>query len=208
MPTLNMSLFLSANEEDVRKAVEQGWPAGQVVASAYTEDNSDELRIAFDFDGVLADDESERVMQSRGLEQFHRYEATNAVTPLNPGPLRDFLANVNKIQKYEEKRRSGDRDYSLRLRVSIVTSRDAPAHERAVMSLKKWGVTANDAFFLGGINKGTVLEVLRPHIFFDDQKLHLESTARVVPSVHVPFGVANQTAPATSEADPGLQEMQ
>ena len=58
MPALNMSLFLSANEQDVRNAVAQGRPAGQVLASAFTEDNSDELRIAFDFDGVLADDES------------------------------------------------------------------------------------------------------------------------------------------------------
>jgi 5'-nucleotidase len=51
---------------------------------------------------------------------------------------------------------------------------------------------ANDAFFLGGIEKRRVLQVLKPHIFFDDQSGHLKSTSTVVPSVHVPFGVTNR----------------
>jgi 5'-nucleotidase len=192
MPALNMSLFLSANEDDVRKAVEQGHPAGQVLASAYTDDDSNELRIAFDFDGVLADDESEQLMQHHGLQGFHQHEVANAITPLNPGPLRDFLATINTIQKREEQQGHENEAYSRRVRVSIVTARSAPAHERAVNSLKAWGVTVNDAFFLGGINKGAIMSVLQPHIFFDDQKAHLQSTAQSVPSVHVPFGIINQ----------------
>jgi len=46
--------------------------------------------------------------------------------------------------------------------------------------------------FLGGIDKGAITEVLRPHIFFDDQEIHLEGTARSAPSVHVPFGFVNE----------------
>lgn len=202
MPALNMSLFLSADEEDVRKAVALGQPAGQVLASEYTDDTSDELRIAFDFDGVVADDESDRVMQQQGLKNFHQHETANAVTPLNPGPLRDFLINVNRLQQREEQRRQDDGSYSQRVRVSIVTARNAPAHERAVATLKTWGVTVNDAFFLGGIDKGAIMQILRPHIFFDDQKMHLQSTARSAPSVHVPFGNANQVA-ASSGGRPG-----
>jgi 5'-nucleotidase len=195
MPVLNMSLFLSANEDDVRNAIAQGYPAGQVLASAYTNDGGDELRIAFDFDGVLADDESDQVFQQRGLQDFQQHEITNVVTPHSPGPLHDFLANINKIQKHEEQRCREDGGYSRRVRVSIVTARSAPAHERAVASLKAWGVTVNDAFFLGGIDKGAIMPVLRPHIFFDDQKTHLLSTAQSVPSVHVPFGSVNQDIP-------------
>ena len=190
MPVLNMSLFLSANEDDVRAAIAQGYPAGRALTSAYTDDNSDELRIAFDFDGVLADDESELIFQRHGLQDFQQHEVANVVTPHSPGPLRDFLANLNKIQKREE-RCSEDGGYSRRVRVSIVTARSAPAHERAIASLKAWGVTVNDAFFLGGIDKGAIMPVLRPHIFFDDQKTHLLSTAQSVPSVHVPFGSSN-----------------
>jgi 5'-nucleotidase len=197
MPVFNMSLFLSANEDDVRHAIAQGHPAGQVMDSAYSNDGSDELRIAFDFDGVLADDESDQVFQQHGLQNFQQHEIANAVTPHSPGPLRDFLSNINKIQKHEDQRYREDGSYSRRVRVSIVTARGAPAHERAIASLKAWGVTVNDAFFLGGISKGLIMPVLRPHIFFDDQKTHLLSTAQSVPSVHVPFGSVNQGIPCT-----------
>ncbi|GHE02076.1 5'-nucleotidase [Streptomyces alanosinicus] len=193
---LNMSLFLSANGDDVREAVAAGLPAGHVLGSSYADDPADrELRIAFDFDGVLAGDAAERVYQSDGLEEFRAYEARNAATPHDPGPLRDFLAGVNRIQKREEERRAADPHYPSRVHVSLVTARNAPAHERAVRSLKQWGVRVNGAFFLGGIEKGAVLKVLRPHIFFDDQVTHLESTARTTPSVHIPFGKINETAP-------------
>ena len=191
MPALNMCLFLSADETDVRQAVEMGLPAGRVLDSTFVDDEQDdELRIAFDFDGVLASDESERVMQREGLDSFQSHEVANAVTPLEPGPLKNFLAAVNRIQRREEEHRLANPDYRNRVRVSIVTARGAPAHERAVLSLKRWGVMVNDAFFLGGIGKAAVLDVLKPHIFFDDQPLNL--TSREVPGVHVPFGVINE----------------
>lgn len=192
IPALNVSLFLSASERDVREALALGFPAGRVVPSASVDEVEDEdLRIAFDFDGVLVDDASEQVMQSGGLEKFHRHEVANMITPHNPGPLKEFLVRVSKIQKIEVSRKKLDPDYRKRLHVSIVTARNAPSHERAIMTLKEWGVVVNDAFFLGGIDKGTVLSVLKPHIFFDDQTGHLESTAAVAPSVHVPFGRLN-----------------
>ncbi|MEU5536346.1 5'-nucleotidase [Streptomyces sp. NPDC020362] len=195
MTAFNMSLFLSANGDDVREAVAAGLPAGHVLGSPYADDPADrDLRIAFDFDGVLAGDASEQVYQAGGLEEFRAHEARNAATPHDPGPLRDFLASVNRIQRREEQRRRDDPDYTIRVHVSIVTARSAPTHERAVTSLKKWGVTVNDAFFLGGIEKGAVMKVLKPHIFFDDQVTHVERTSRTTPSVHVPFGKINETA--------------
>ncbi|GAA3438418.1 5'-nucleotidase [Kutzneria kofuensis] len=192
MPALNMCLFLSANEKDVRQAVDMGLPAGRVLDSTFVDDEDDELRIAFDFDGVLASDESERVMQAEGLDGFQSHEAANAVTPLEPGPLQNFLAAVYRIQRREEQHRLANPSYRNRVRVSIVTARGAPAHERAVLSLKRWGVMVNDAFFLGGVGKAAILDVLKPHIFFDDQPLNL--TSREVPGVHVPFGVINESA--------------
>ncbi|WP_425246869.1 5'-nucleotidase [Streptomyces sp. NEAU-NA10] len=193
MRALHMSLFLSADENDVREAVAAGLPAGRVLGSAVADDPADrELRIAFDFDGVLAGDESERVFQQDGLEGFRAHEALNVTTPHDAGPLRDFLREVNKLQRREEERRREDADYAIRVHVSIVTARNAPAHERAVLSLNNWGVTVNDAFFLGGVDKSSIMDVLKPHIFFDDQESHLEGTSRTTPSVHIPFGVVNQ----------------
>ncbi|MER5600325.1 5'-nucleotidase [Streptomyces sp. NPDC002265] len=193
MPALNMSLFLSANEDDVREAVALGLPAGRVLGPAVADEEDDrDLRIAFDFDGVLADDASEQIYQSGGIDDFRFHETTNAATPHDPGPLRDFLAGVNRVQRREEEQRAADADYRIRVHVSLVTARGAPTHERPVRSLKNWGVTVNDAFFLGGVDKGTIMEVLRPHIFFDDQVGHLTGTARSTPSVHIPFGKINE----------------
>uniref|UniRef100_A0AAU3HPC5 5'-nucleotidase n=1 Tax=Streptomyces sp. NBC_01393 TaxID=2903851 RepID=A0AAU3HPC5_9ACTN len=201
MPALNMSLFLSANEDDVREAVALGLPAGRVLGPAVADEGDDHLRIAFDFDGVLADDASEQVYQAGGIEDFRFHESANAATPHDPGPLRDFLAGVNRLQRREEEQRAQDADYKIRVHVSLVTARNAPAHERPVRSLKDWGVAVNDAFFLGGIDKSTIMEVLKPHIFFDDQVGHLTGTARSTPSVHIPFGKINEPDhPATEQA--------
>jgi 5'-nucleotidase len=202
MPALSMSLFLSANEKDVREAVAMQLPAGRVLDSTYEEDPDDgELRVAFDFDGVLADDGSEAVFQAEGLAKFQEHEVRHTFTPHNPGPMRDFLARLNTIQSLEQARLEADPSYALRLRVSIITARNAPAHERAVASLKNWGLRVNDAFFLGGIDKGVITAVLKPHIFFDDQVGHLEATSRSVPSVHIPFGISNTMGTSSTLAE-------
>jgi 5'-nucleotidase len=193
IPALNIALFLSGNKSDVEAAIKAGYPAGQVLDSQFVDDDQDKtLRIAFDFDGVLAGDESETVMQSSGLTEFHAHEVKNVMQPHNPGPLKEFLVRMSKIQSVEERHKKQNPEYENRIRVSIVTARNAPSHERALNTLKSWGVMANDAFFLGGIEKGRVLGVLKPHIFFDDQSGHLKSASAVAPSVHIPFGVTNQ----------------
>ena len=196
IPSLNIALFLSANKFDVDAAIAEKYPAGQVLESKLTDDENDQsLRVAFDFDGVLADDESEAVMQKSNLKAFHAHEVRNVMQPHNPGPLQKFLVRMARIQSIEEDFKKTNPEYINRLRISIVTARNAPSHERALATLKKWGVMANDAFFLGGIDKGKILSVLRPHIFFDDQSLHLKSTSEVAPSVHIPFGITNDKAP-------------
>jgi 5'-nucleotidase len=193
IPALNIALFLSGNKSDVESAIEAGYPAGQVLDSQFDDDEDDQtLRIAFDFDGVLAGDESESVMQSSGLDEFHAHEVKNVMTPHHPGPLKEFMVRISKIQSVEEQYKKVNPGYQNRIRVSIVTARNAPSHERALNTLKSWGVMANDAFFLGGIEKARVLAVLKPHIFFDDQSGHLKSASAVAPSVHIPFGVTNQ----------------
>jgi 5'-nucleotidase len=52
-------------------------------------------------------------------------------------------------------------------------------------------VEVTEAFFLGGISKDRVLEIMRPHIFFDDQMSHLDHL-RNVPAVHIPMGITNE----------------
>lgn len=196
IPALSISLFLSGNASDVRAAIADGLPAGQVMDSAIVDDPNDKgLRIAFDFDGVLANDESESVMHNtQDLSKFHQHEVERINQPLGPGPLQQFLVRIANIQSVEEARRKSDPAYRNRLRISLVTARNAPSHERALLTLKSWGVMPNDAFFLGGIDKERILGVMKPHIFFDDQSGHVEGAATVAPSVHIPFGIKNSGA--------------
>lgn len=192
----NASLFLSATEADVKAAILAGLPAGLVLPSSLQDDESDpELRIAFDFDGVLADDEAERVYQTRDLAAFNQAETSRAAVPHKPGPLQKLIANISLLQKLERAETGAKPACPPMLRVAIVTARSAPANERVVTTLNAWDIEVDETFFMGGIEKARILETLKPHLFFDDQLKHLAAAARLVPSVHIPFGVANQPTP-------------
>lgn len=189
----NVSLFLSANEEDVRAAVSAGFPAGLVLDSKVQDDAADdELRIAFDFDGILADDESEQVFKEDGIEAFKVYEVDHAQVPHAPGILYDLFQKLSFFQQLELNTAEKDPEFKRQLRIAIITARSAPVHERVVTTLKSWGVMPDETFFLGGIDKGRVLNVFKPHIFFDDQMVHLKEASAYTPSVHVPFGKLNK----------------
>ncbi|SPL72381.1 5'-nucleotidase [Acinetobacter stercoris] len=194
--SLNISLFLSANETDVNQAINAGYPAGLILKGhIFDIAHDEELRIAFDFDGVIADDSSEQIYKQSGLGAFIENEKNLADQPANEGPLYKLLKELSILQKEELEYQAQHSDYKSRLRVSIVTARNAPAHKHVINSLRSWGIeTVNEAFFLGGIEKRKVLEILQPHIFFDDQVTHLERTADSVASVHIPFGIANKKA--------------
>lgn len=194
IPAFNASLFLSANNTDVRNATEAGYPAGTVLETNVSDCNDDcELRVAFDCDGVIVDDKAEAVYQkTRDVKMFHKSEVKKARTPLNPGPLTNLFQKISFLQRAEQKEVEKNHKYRRILRTAIITARNAPAHERVVTTLRDWGVFADETFFLGGIDKGRILQVLKPHIFFDDQLAHLKSAAKIIPSVHIPFGIINK----------------
>ena len=195
IPAFNSSLFLSGNETDVKKAIESDYPAGVVLPSkVYDDEYDNELRIAFDFDGVIADDEAESVYkQNNDLKEFTAHEAAKQFIPHQPGPLADLFKKLSFMQKLEEKKLKKDSTYKKILRIAIITARSAPSHERVVTTLKNWGVSADESFFLGGMDKSRILTILKPHMFFDDQLSHLQSPAGDIPMVHIPFGIANKS---------------
>jgi 5'-nucleotidase len=192
MPAFNAALFLSANPNDVRDAINAGQPAGTVLRTNAKDDPNDrELRVAFDFDGVIVDDEAEKVYKAQDLNKFQQTELDKGEVPHKPGPLSDLFKKLAVFQILEHRREKKDPTYKRVLRTAIITARNAPAHERVVTTLRAWGVTADETFFLGGIEKKRILEILKPHIFFDDQMDHLKSAAETIPSVHIPFGISN-----------------
>lgn len=185
---LRAHLFLSANADDVRKALAAGFPAAQVFAHSHVDPDrhAEELRIAFDGDAVLFSDEAERVYQTEGLVGFHDHERMHVARPLPPGPFKPLLEALQRLQGMS----SGQ--VPVRLRTALVTARSAPAHERAIRTLMKWGVSVDEAMFLGGLEKGPFLGKFEPDFFFDDQTGHCESAARAGPAGHVPSSVKNR----------------
>ena len=194
IPAFDAALFLSANEEDVNNAIEKGYPAGLVLDSKVVDNDEDKtLRIAFDFDGVLADDEAEKVYkETKNIDKFHEHETSKSGKPHNEGLLKKLIEKLVNIQEIENNRMEIDKDYKKIINLSIITARNAPSHERVVTTLKDWGLTVDTTFFMGGIDKSRVLKIMKPHMFFDDQLSHLDTSLDDIPLVHIPFGVANK----------------
>lgn len=196
MRSVHACLYLSTNAKEVSEAVSQGYPAGHVLPCGQHMDNSSDsqLRIAFDFDGVIVDDQAEKIFQeTKDLELFQHHEQEHRKEPLRDGPLMPLLKKISFFQKLERKKASLDKLYVPHLRISIVTARNAPSHERLINTLMSLDIDTDELFLLGGIEKKNVLDVLKPHIFFDDQLGHLEPAADTTPSVHIPFGSINKS---------------
>ena len=91
-------LFLSANPESVRRALEHEVAAATILPARALGRDTGELRIAFDGDAVIFGDESERISRERGVEAFARNERELAEQPLSGGPFKSFLAALHDIQ--------------------------------------------------------------------------------------------------------------
>lgn len=193
IPAFNISLFLATKEMDVKEAIDANLPAGRILQTDVHDDDTFELRVAFDFDGVIANDEAEKIYKEKGIREYHQYEKVHSSEELGAGPLADFFTKLSFFQKLETKNRQTDKNYKRILKTAIVTARNAPAHERAINTLNKWGVEVDEMFLLGGIDKSRILEVMKPHLYFDDQMVHLDANAvKNIPLVHIPFGIANE----------------
>lgn len=177
-------LFLSKNEQNVREAIGAGYGAATMIQTDYDEYSDEELRVAFDGDGVLFSDESEKVTAEKGLEAFFQNERDNEATPLALGPLSEFFKALEGLQKRHQK---------IPIRTYLVTSRGTSSPGiRALKTLQENKLEINEAFFLSGAPKGPVLKAINPHIFFDDQMTHEVALQNGVICAHVPYGVKNK----------------
>ena len=192
MAAVKACLYLSTDKEEVKEAIKGGHPAGHVLPCASFDDTDDnQLRIAFDFHGVLVDDEAELKYADGGLPLFHYHEVENKDKPLKNGPLMPLMQRLAAIQRIEARNVSQVNNPEKAVRISIVTARNAPAHERLINTMNYLGLQADELFLTGGIEKRNILDIMRPQIFFDDQLGHLEPAAQNTPCVHIPFGIRN-----------------
>jgi 5'-nucleotidase len=180
LKAFKVDLFLSADDNDVINAIQNGVAAAKILPSHPDVHNSlgDQVRIAFDGDAVLFSEESELIYKEKGLEAFIKHEKENRDNPMKKGPFAKLLLTIANIQ-------SKFKDKNSPIRTALVTARSAPTHERVIKTLNVWGVRIDEAFFLGGSEKYEVLEAFGADIFFDDQDTHLDLSASVVPSAKV-----------------------
>jgi len=179
-----VDLFLSAYEHDVQDAINSGFAAARIYApptratGQIKGDNT--IRIAFDGDAVLFSEESEKIFQEKGLEEFVRHEKENAMKPLPDGPFAPLLRTISRVQQ-------GLGPETAPIRTALITARNSPAHERVIRTLHAWGVRIDEVHFLGGISKYEILAAFGADIFFDDQDVHCSLASQVVPTAIVPI---------------------
>jgi 5'-nucleotidase len=145
-------------------------------STSYNDDILQEIKIAFDGDAVLFSDESEKIYKEKGLEAFIEHEKINARKPLPEGPFAKLLKTLSFLQN--------ELKDDNPIRTALVTARSWLAHERVIRTLREWGIRIDEAFFLGGAAKESILKAFGAHIFFDDQEIHLSNE---VPSARVPY---------------------
>lgn len=184
LDAFNTDLFLSAYTPDVQEAINSGVAAGTLLTTSTPTEQKNQvqqIRIAFDGDAVLFGVEAERIFRRAGIEAFQAHERDHADDPLPKGPFANFLMTLSNIQGMFPDRET------VPIRTALVTSRGAPAHERAIKTLRNWRVRVDEAFFLAGASKKEVLNKFGAHIFFDDQHVHADPASQVVASAVVPY---------------------
>lgn len=185
LDAFDVDLFLTTYAKDAQRVIDSKVCPAALLAtppSGIDALKDDQVRIAFDGDAVLFDESSELVYKTEGLAAFQTVEDQAQDQPLAEGPYATFLKKLARLQE----RLPGRIEFSP-VRIALVTARNSPAELRAIKTLRHWGVYVDEAFFLGGLGKHRILEAFKPHIFFDDQDVHLEEAAGVVPAGKVPY---------------------
>jgi 5'-nucleotidase len=179
----DLDLFLSNEIVDVKAAIEAGAAAAKlgIGPQSRQEDPGDEVRIAFDGDAVVFSAESDEIYKTQGLKAFLRHERENIKTPMSGGPFGKFLRKLSILRSIF----MDDQGVS-KVRIAIVTARNAPSHGRVVHTLRDWGTPADEAHFVGPRSKAPILKALGAHIFFDDQEKHVLGASPFVAAGHVP----------------------
>jgi 5'-nucleotidase len=178
LKSFKIDLFLSKYPEDVQKAIDTGIASALIHDSPKNFEPNDIVKIAFDADAVLFSEESEKIYKEKGLQAFIENEKNNSQKPLPEGPFGKILKILSTIKKNSNKKI---------IEIAIVTSRSNPAYKRVILTLRKWGVEVDKAFFLAGQEKKEILNSFNAHIFFDDQEIHTKPASEYIPSARVPY---------------------
>ena len=199
-----------------------GQVVGEVIGSAIrpfpadllAADATDVCTCLFDFDGVLADDSSERLFQSLGLEAYLKHETERAAEPMPAGPLlglalglqrlRDDLAVAATSSAAASGAELGaalglptadDRRLTpFRLQLGLLTARGAEAIPRVLSSLQAWQFFPCRIDCQAGAQKAPIVRLLAADVFFDDGLHNFQDLPPFTLAVHMPVAAAAAVA--------------
>lgn len=200
----NVDLFLTTEPGDAQRVIDKGACAAGILYPPPKEavtPPEDQVRIAFDGDAVLFGEESELLNRLENLKAFHEAENAYRKVPLGEGPYAALLKKLARLQE-----RLPMPVETSPVRIALVTARNSPAEMRAIYTLRAWGVYVDEAFFLGGVEKKKILQAFRPHIFFDDQEVHLKDASKVISAARVPYHTGSRLAEVDAARARPVQE--
>lgn len=187
-------LFLTRNAADAQVAIDLGIAAAVInfpPVGTYDYDISGgPVRIIVDGDAVAFGDSAEVGFRNdvatvpdygQAVSQYKNREHQERHRPVEAGPFTRVLAKISELNSRFPRG-------AAPFEIGLLTARGALANARAVVTLKAHGIKFNYASgFLGGADKGVWLKAHRPHLFFDDQKTHLDRGMLFCPTGLVPY---------------------
>lgn len=186
LPYLNsykVDLFLTANEMDAREALAKGHGAALIYPRRgdMASRQDEEVRLGFDFDGVLGSDESEIITDTKGLAAYieHEDQRTNVLMPA--GPFMPVAQAFNRLKAT-----------GAPVRISVISARLAPHDQRVLLSTKHWGIEVDEMIRTGTDLKGPHVREHKADFFAEDTPRHVQSAAPHALTGHVVHGIKNQ----------------
>lgn len=173
---MDVDLYLSKSRKSIEEATKAGIASSLLYDSPSTTNCDDSIvKIAFDGDAVLFDAESEAIYRKHGLEYFTMHERKNASNHMKDGPLAKFARKLSSL-------RSRNIILQQSIRLGLFTARSLATHARVLETLRSWNLEMDEAAFLGGNSKTDIVATFGPHLFFDDQDIHLIPASAIVPA--------------------------
>lgn len=179
LSSIGADFFLTRSPADAEAAMRMGIGSAVMEGSSLDFPHGNEIRVAFDGDAVLFDDVAERAFETGGYQGWIDHETTNRDAFMGHGPAARLAKKLSDLKSVASAR-------GTPIRIALVTARDHGARARAVKTLRHWGVSLDEAYFVGAMSKADVLADFKPHLFLDDRASHVMKAAPFAPSGLVP----------------------
>ncbi|XP_048453082.1 cytosolic 5'-nucleotidase 1A-like [Rhincodon typus] len=169
------NLYLSSDPMKVANALNEGIAAATMChLDKEAQLSEKQLRVAFDGDSFVQQDQDERSAQSYMLSNSPSSPESKLTSQ---GVLIGFLESLGRLQKkfYAKNER-----LNCPIRVYLIVKKGGSAVGlKALKTIRSWGLDVDETFILSGLSAAELLNKIGPHIYFDEQMLQPSSAATI-----------------------------